>query len=488
MRISNIKSTTSENGKNVIVNYVDDDGEQQFVMHAMDDAATKAIHAFLADGDADALISSLSDDITDVAGVRDQVRQSLSVRLERLSDHLSTDGSHVYYDGDSFDNICLDESLEDHIVRILQHGDDDDLHAVCRFAERLYGNVDPRKRADMFKWLRAQGLLTFDQDGRIIGYRGGQVNADGIAESIHQGPAIVNGQHVNGHVPNPDGAIVEMPRSQVTDDPSEGCSTGLHVGTYEYAKGWAHGVIMTVAVAPEDVVSVPFDCSAQKMRCCRFEVLRHEEIPYYADECDADDWQNDLTYHTDDYDDDGYDDDDYDDDIDIDNGETIDDIATEAFKGIGVYHIDYGYGDGSVHDAMRHDHALCEDVDDLTDWLDDMPSDVIDDVRDGNAEIGYVKLTPNDGDADGGHAHDAHGFSDAIDTLCGGTNHDGCHDWHFAVGDTVTIDYDALGTHASVTGKVEQVMPGQYVVLLAEKPFRHYVSVDDDQMRSVKFA
>jgi acyl carrier protein len=46
----------------------------------------------------------------------------------------------------------------------------------------------------------------------------------------------------------------------------------LHVGSLEYAKGWGQRVVL-VEVDPADVVSVPSECSCQKLRCCKYVVL-----------------------------------------------------------------------------------------------------------------------------------------------------------------------------------------------------------------------
>ena len=296
MKVKSIRTTNSENGKNLVIWYYDDDGALQMAVTDMDNDVNDAVEQFMRTDDTNALLEYVLNMSHSLEDYREDVRSRLSVRLEALSDHLSTDGDHVYYDNDTFANVMLDESLEDHIVSILKGGDDGDLHAVCRFAERVYGNVDQDIRSQMFSWLKKQGMLTFDDDGRIIGYRGGEIGDDGVAQSIHCGQAIVNGERVDGHVPNPDGAIVEMPRSSVEHDPRVGCSSGLHVGTYDYARDWAHGVIMRVAVAPEDVVSVPFDCDAQKLRCCRFQVLSHEQCAY-GEHDGSDGWQHALTYH-----------------------------------------------------------------------------------------------------------------------------------------------------------------------------------------------
>lgn len=215
--------------------------------------------------------------------------KAVSVRLEKVSERLSCDGMHVYFDNASFEKIRLDSALEKHLIRLMTERNQSasamrDWQSYAAFTENLYSNVDERIREQFVKWLEAQDWLTFTEDGCFIGYKGCQKNPDtGIAESIKCGPGVVNGAVYNGHIPNPDGAIVEIDRSLVENDPSVGCASGMHVGTYDYAKNWGNGVLLRVKVNPRDVISVPFDCDAQKIRCCRYEVLDHEEYEYEVD-------------------------------------------------------------------------------------------------------------------------------------------------------------------------------------------------------------
>lgn len=259
---------------------------------------------------------------------------AVNARLERVTDRISTDGIHLYIDNDSASRLGIDPVLEDHLVKLMAKRASDpqadyDFKCYAAFCENLYCNVDPDIRGQLVSWMTSQDWLTFTDDGCFIGYRGAQM-MNGVPCSIHQGPAVVNGQNVNGHVPNPDGAVVEMPRSMVEHDPSRGCASGLHVGTYDYARGWAHDTLLTVKVNPRDVVSVPFECDASKVRVCRFEVLSHELIErsddnlreyydrplsYGYDPADYDDWDEDEDeYDEDGYDEDGYDEDGYDED------------------------------------------------------------------------------------------------------------------------------------------------------------------------------
>lgn len=289
MDIISIRSYDTENSQMIYVNYRDNDGNQQILSVTYTDEVQDITDEFI-DGNigADDFIEALH-----ISGTirAEQIKNALNPHLIALSAFLTTDGNHVYYNDQTFDSIGLDEALEDHIVAIMKnHTNPDELRGLVRFAERLYGNTDPDIRTQLVRWLKAQDWLTFTVDGELVGYRGAKYAADGIPESIHTGPAIVDGKSMNGHIPNRINTTVEMPRSMVEHDPAVGCASGLHVGTYNYAKGYAQNAILKVSVAPEDIVSVPFECSDQKIRCCKFKVLSCEDVS----DCDWDSEQDRL--------------------------------------------------------------------------------------------------------------------------------------------------------------------------------------------------
>jgi hypothetical protein len=62
-----------------------------------------------------------------------------------------------------------------------------------------------------------------------------------------------------------------MPRNKVDDNRNNGCGSGFHVGTLEYVKSHHH--IMICKIHPADVVSIPTDCSCQKLRCSAYQVV-----------------------------------------------------------------------------------------------------------------------------------------------------------------------------------------------------------------------
>lgn len=153
----------------------------------------------------------------------------------------------------------------------------DDWLALIHFTESLYDNTDPYIREQLYAWFEYQvqnGRLTLTPEGKFLGYKGCKLDSEGNVVSIHSGPGFVNGEAQNGHLVNNPGTVVEMAREDVNNDPNETCSTGLHVGSYDYAHSFSSGAVVLVEVDPRDVVSVPYDYNGQKIRTCKYKVIK----------------------------------------------------------------------------------------------------------------------------------------------------------------------------------------------------------------------
>jgi hypothetical protein len=186
-------------------------------------------------------------------------------KFESLSERVSVHDGRVYFDGE-----VVDSALTRQIVAFLQAGVED-FKPLVNFFEKVEQNPNEDSRKQLYAWLDAHDF-TITPEGDLLGYKGVRKTDDDKYVSVNTGRAIVNGQEVSGAIPNNIGDVVTMPRSEVEFNPSVGCSTGLHVGTWSYAKGWSQGEVLEVVVNPRDVVSVPHDCSAQKLRTCRYVV------------------------------------------------------------------------------------------------------------------------------------------------------------------------------------------------------------------------
>lgn len=201
--------------------------------------------------------------------------QSASDRFEQLSERVSVRHGRIYLDGEEVSN-----ALTAQVSRCIEDGEQD-WRPLVAFFENVQSNPDPHSRDMLFSWLDAE-RFTITPDGLIVGYKGVTKDTDGSYRSIHSGRAIVNGEPQSGRIRNDPGDVVTMPRGEVTHDPASACNVGLHVGTWDYAHSFGNGATLEVHVHPRDVVSVPTDCGAQKMRTCRYRVIRAIDAKYDA--------------------------------------------------------------------------------------------------------------------------------------------------------------------------------------------------------------
>lgn len=197
--------------------------------------------------------------------------------FEAVGQRVSVKGGLVYLDGDPVDNSCTKA-----ILRFLEDGEE--FTPLVRFFENVQANPSQNSREQLYSFLAANDY-TLTQDGLIVGYKAVQARSDGSFESIRAGQpgdVQVNGVDAPERPIQAPGDVVTMARSKVNPDEFVHCSVGLHVAAWPYAAAGGMGGIysggelarpvLRVLVNPTDVVSVPTDHSAQKMRVCRYTV------------------------------------------------------------------------------------------------------------------------------------------------------------------------------------------------------------------------
>lgn len=222
------------------------------------------------------IVAKVRADETDGLADLFDAAQAAAERFERLGSRVTVRAGRVYLDGDEIDN-----SLTQQIVRFLDEGVDD-WEPLVAFFENVQENPDEHSREQLFEFLRANGnQLTITPDGLIVGYKAVRDTSEGYT-STRSGYAIVDGEEITDYVPNNPGSTIEMPRSKVTHDPNVSCSHGLHVAAFNYASTGPvrTGTVLEVYVHPRDVVSVPRDYNAQKIRVCRYVVGEPVDEPY----------------------------------------------------------------------------------------------------------------------------------------------------------------------------------------------------------------
>lgn len=182
----------------------------------------------------------------------DNIEDALTVKksVESWSKHgFKLENGSFYFEGEPIPN-----ELNTRILDMSTRGEDP--ISVINFWKRLKKNPSKRSVDQLWDFLRHKGI-PLTKAGTFLAYKG--VRSD------------FKDQH-SGLFSNVPGAVLEMERNKVSDDPREACHEGFHVGSLEYARGFSSRVVVC-EVDPENVVSVPYDSSNQKMRVCRYKVL-----------------------------------------------------------------------------------------------------------------------------------------------------------------------------------------------------------------------
>jgi hypothetical protein len=129
---------------------------------------------------------------------------------------------------------------------------------LLKFWNNLKNNPSENSKNQLFEFLEAN-QFPITSDGCFIAYK--KVRDDYMDDW-------------SGKMDNSVGKIVEMPREEVVDDPTQSCSAGLHIAPYEYAQVYkSNGKMIQLKVNPADVVSVPVSYAHQKSRVCKYEVI-----------------------------------------------------------------------------------------------------------------------------------------------------------------------------------------------------------------------
>jgi hypothetical protein len=167
--------------------------------------------------------------------------------------HVEVKAGVVYYKGEAIHNV-----LTDRILNLMR--EDLPFEPMLKFLENLMENPSMASVQELYSFL-AHRNLPITEDGCFLAYKS------------------VNAEYKDWHTGKIDNSIGQKPsmvRNKVSDNRSEGCSQGLHVGAIEYVSGFHRddGKLIVVKVNPKDVVSVPLDANETKMRVCTYEVLR----------------------------------------------------------------------------------------------------------------------------------------------------------------------------------------------------------------------
>jgi hypothetical protein len=173
----------------------------------------------------------------------------------------------VYYKGHRLHGVVVDKLLE-----MLRAGLKDSA-PITNFIARLQANPSANSVAELYSFMSYKSLPN-TPEGKILGYKG--VQSDYWSSTGNADTIVLQGKTNERHqILNEVDSTIEVARRCVDDNKDNHCSFGLHVGSYDYADGWAgeDGRLLVVEFDPADAVSVPTDCNFQKLRVSKYKVV-----------------------------------------------------------------------------------------------------------------------------------------------------------------------------------------------------------------------
>lgn len=189
----------------------------------------------------------------------DEIRDLVSPKVVLTkfgSGNITIDGNKLLWKGQPFHNALASRMIE-------MYKDGFPIEPMVAFMENLMKNPSKRSVDQLYGFLE-KNSLPITEDGYFLAFK--RVRNDYL--DIHSGT-------ISNHV----GAIVEMDRNMVDDNPDSHCSTGLHFCSESYLGhfGSSSQPVMILKINPADVVSIPSDYNGAKGRCMRYEVVGEVE-------------------------------------------------------------------------------------------------------------------------------------------------------------------------------------------------------------------
>ena len=245
--------------------------------------SSKGITVSLPTGEAKTVLKSNTKQFEDaVLAIREE-RWDDVVRIVNPAKAVETfsDGKFQLIDGVvRIDGEAVPEALNRQIVEFIEAKLP--YQPLVNFWNNLKNNPSYRAVQQLFSFLLVNDH-PITEDGCFLAYR--RVTSDFK-------------DFYTGTMDNSIGAVVQMPRREVDENPEQTCSNGIHASNWEYAAYHYHGgegVLVMVKINPADVVAIPVDYNQAKMRVCRLEVLQVVECElekrplYSSDGTDFDD-------------------------------------------------------------------------------------------------------------------------------------------------------------------------------------------------------
>lgn len=158
----------------------------------------------------------------------------------------------IFWKGKEFHN-----SLATKMITMFKEGYP--IEPMVKFMANLLNNPSHRSVTQLYGFLE-KGQLPITEDGHFLAFK-----------KVRKDYFDIHSKTFNNAV----GAICEVDRNSVDDNPNNTCSTGLHFCSQSYLPSFGShdDPVMILKINPTDVVSIPTDYNDAKGRCCKYEVV-----------------------------------------------------------------------------------------------------------------------------------------------------------------------------------------------------------------------
>lgn len=189
-----------------------------------------------------------------------RAHRALEEKLGIAAD-MTYSGGVIMYQGEVLHNYAADR-----LVSMIDAGLD--YGPLAQFLTKLQNNPAKRVVDNLYEFME-KGNIPLTEDGDFLAYKA-------VRDDFYD---LHSGTFFNGA-----GATCTMPRNKVDEDPDRTCSSGLHVCSFDYLPHFSHanGHVMIVKINPADVVAIPRDYNATKMRVAKYVVI--DEVENYYDQ------------------------------------------------------------------------------------------------------------------------------------------------------------------------------------------------------------
>lgn len=185
-----------------------------------------------------------------------------------LKEHkVEVDPQGMYLDGVKLHNVLAKRTVE-----MLNEGYNVDNMKL--FLKNILKNPSEESRNELYEFLEHK-CLPITEDGCFLAYK---VVDSKFYSKTAGNLQLVSGSTLNNKIYNFPGEKIRCKREDVDGNRSHECSYGLHAGALAYAGPGgtfyqSGDKVVLVKINPADVVSVPKDYNATKIRVCAYEVL-----------------------------------------------------------------------------------------------------------------------------------------------------------------------------------------------------------------------